>query len=159
MSFLLMAATFALIWTAITGNFSLANLIFGAILGVSALWIIRERTTGPKVLPRLLKVVSLTALFFWELGLSALKVTRLILTPDMKKALAPGIIAFPLSVKSDEEITLLANLITLTPGTLSVDVSSDRKFLYVHAIVVPDKQALIADIASGFEAKIIEVFE
>ncbi|NOZ32591.1 MAG: Na+/H+ antiporter subunit E [Alphaproteobacteria bacterium] len=159
MSFLLVAATFALIWTAITGNFSLSNLLFGAALGLLALWIIRARTTGPKLLPRYIKAASLAGLFFWELGLSALRVTWLIVTPDLKKALQPGIIAFPLSVKSDEEITLLANLITLTPGTLSVDVSQDRKILYVHAIAVPDKEALIAEIAAGFERKIIEVFE
>ncbi|MEP3300463.1 MAG: Na+/H+ antiporter subunit E, partial [Roseibium sp.] len=56
------------------------------------------------------------------------------------------------------EITMLANLITLTPGTLSVDVSEDRKTLYVHCIDVPDPQATIDDIKNGFERKILEVF-
>jgi multicomponent Na+:H+ antiporter subunit E len=76
----------------------------------------------------------------------------------MKRRLAPGFIAFPLTARSDAEITLLANLITLTPGTLSVDVSDDRSTLYIHAITVGDKQALIADIAKSFEARVIEVF-
>ena len=76
-----------------------------------------------------------------------------------KMQLNPGFVAFPLSITKDAEITLLANLITLTPGTLSVDVSEDRKFIYVHAIDVPDPEALKRDIAEGFERKIKEAFE
>ena len=59
---------------------------------------------------------------------------------------------------SDAEITLLANLITLTPGTLSVDVSEDRRFLYIHAIHVTVRAAFIKDIATGFEAKVAGAF-
>ena len=69
-----------------------------------------------------------------------------------------GFIAFPLTVESDFEIALLANLITLTPGTLSVDVSEDRKVLYIHCIDVPDPEGTIADIRNGFERKIMEAF-
>ena len=67
-------------------------------------------------------------------------------------------IAYPLTVKSDWEISLLANLITLTPGTLSVDVSEDRSTLYVHAIDCSDVEAARRDIAEGFEKKIMEAF-
>jgi multicomponent Na+:H+ antiporter subunit E len=72
--------------------------------------------------------------------------------------LQPGIFAFPLTVTSDFEITLLANLITLTPGTLSVDVSEDRRFLYVHAVDCSNIEATKRDIANGFERKIMEAF-
>jgi multicomponent Na+:H+ antiporter subunit E len=65
-----------------------------------------------------------------------LKVAFDIITP--KDYMSPGIIAFPLDAKSDLEITLFANLLTLTPGTLSLDVSSDKKILYVHALYVKD---------------------
>ena len=64
----------------------------------------------------------------------------------------------PLRVDRDFEITLLANLITLTPGTLSVDVSDDRSTLYIHAIHVPDPDELREDIAGGFEQRILEAF-
>jgi multicomponent Na+:H+ antiporter subunit E len=76
----------------------------------------------------------------------------------MNKHLRPGIIAFPLTVTRDAEITVLANLITLTPGTLSVDVSEDRRILYVHAIDASNKDALIREIARGFETKVKEAF-
>jgi multicomponent Na+:H+ antiporter subunit E len=72
--------------------------------------------------------------------------------------LKPGIFAYPLTVDRDFEITLLANLITLTPGTLSVDVSADRKTLFVHAIDCSEPEATRRDIATGFERKIMEAF-
>jgi multicomponent Na+:H+ antiporter subunit E len=61
-------------------------------------------------------------------------------------------------VDRDFEITLLANLITLTPGTLSVDVSDDRRLLFVHAIDCPDADKAVRDIRDGFERKILEAF-
>lgn len=103
-----------------------------------------------------MKWLSLALLFVRELLLSALKVAWLAVSPKLK--LRPAIIAYPLTVTSDAEITLLANLITLTPGTLSVDVSSDRKTLYIHAIDVGDREALIGSIAGGFETRVLEAF-
>ena len=59
---------------------------------------------------------------------------------------------------SDAELTLPCNLITLTPGTLSVDVSADRRTLFIHTIDVADREDLISTIAGGFETKVLEVF-
>jgi multicomponent Na+:H+ antiporter subunit E len=83
-------------------------------------------------------------------------VAVIVLSPRMD--LKPGIIAYPLKVDRDFEITILANLITLTPGTLSVDVSDDRRILYVHAMDASDPEATKRDIAEGFERKIMEAF-
>jgi len=69
----------------------------------------------------------------------------------------PGIIEYPLDAKSDLEITLLANVITLTPGTLSLDVSGDRKVLYVHGMYVHDKEEFIRGIKDGFEKRILKI--
>ncbi|MGO8470271.1 Na+/H+ antiporter subunit E, partial [Rhizobium leguminosarum] len=65
--------------------------------------------------------------------------------------LKPGIFAFPLTVTSDFQITLLANLITLTPCTLSVDFSTDRRTLYVHSLDCSDPETTKRDIANGFD--------
>lgn len=159
MIFVLSALVLALMWTAVTGAFTFGNLVLGGALGVIALLLMRHRIARPTLFRKFGRVVSLFGLFLYELSMSALRVSTLVLSPDMSKRLKPGIVAFPLSVASDVEITLLANLITLTPGTLSVDVSKDMKVLYVHALSVPDRDALIAGIASGFEARIREVFE
>ncbi|WHO72299.1 Na+/H+ antiporter subunit E [Rhizobium sp. BT03] len=146
----------AIAWVAVTGSASLHNLVFGFLLGALSLTVIREPFGGKGYLRRAGLVLSLATLFLKELSLSAWKVTLTVLSPDMK--LKPGIFAFPLTVTSDFEITLLANLITLTPGTLSVDVSTDRRTLYVHALDCSDPETAKRDIANGFERKIMEAF-
>lgn len=158
MSHALMTIVLALLWAAATGSLTLLNLLFGAVLGGLALWLVRDRVTAPKLFTRARRIGALALLFLRELILSALRVAVLVLRPDMHRHLRPGIFAFPLTVTSDAEITLLANLITLTPGTLSVDVSADRRHLYVHAISITDREGAIRDIADGFEARVREVF-
>lgn len=145
-----------LAWAAVSGNFSEVNLAFGFLLGFGALYLIREQVGTSGYIERVVKGVGLALLFVYELILSAWRVAMIVLRPKIE--LQPGIIAFPLTVDRDFEITMLANLITLTPGTLSVDVSEDRKILYIHCIDVPDPQATIDDIKNGFERKILEVF-
>lgn len=146
----------ALAWGAVTGNFSELNLAFGFVLGLGALYLIREQVGTAAYFKRVQQGLQLAFMFVHELILSAWRVAMIVLRPKIE--LQPGIIAFPLTVDRDFEITMLANLITLTPGTLSVDVSEDRKTLYVHCIDVPDPQATIDDIKNGFERKILEAF-
>lgn len=146
----------AIAWGAVTGTFSVVNLAFGFVLSTGALYLIREQVGSGSYFTKGRKAIGLAALFIYELVLSAWRVALIVLRPKID--LQPGIIAYPLTVEHDFEITMLANLITLTPGTLSVDVSDDRKILYVHCIDVPDPQATIDDIKNGFERKILEVF-
>lgn len=146
----------ALAWAAITGSFSLPNILFGLVLGAISLYLVREQLGSFRGTARIGRLLSLAVLFVKELILSAWRVAKLVLSPRMD--LKPGIFAYPLKVDRDFEITLLANLITLTPGTLSVDVSDDRRVLYVHAIDCSDPDAARRDIAEGFERKIMETF-
>ena len=143
-----------LAWGAVTGSFTFVNLALGFVLAGAAMWLIREQFGTSNYFRRGWLVTSLAVVFLKELVLSAVRVARLVLTPSMQ--IRPGFIAFPLTTDRPVEITMLANMITLTPGTLSVDVSDDKKTLYVHAIDVPDKDAMVADIAQGFERKIME---
>lgn len=147
----------ALIWGAVSGSFSIPNLVLGFLVGSLALLIVREHVGSFNVIRRPLKAVALFALFFKELAVSAWSVAVLVASPRMEPK--PGIFALPLDLKSDLEITLLANMITLTPGTLSIDVSDDCRTLYVHAIDASDPDALRADIAKGFERRVREAFE
>ena len=154
----LSAIVLALLWAAITGNFSGLNLLLGAAFGALALFLLRGAFVPPRAMLKVRQFLSLALLFLYELGASAVRVAVVVLTPNLKTALRPEVVAFPLTVKSDAEITLLANLITLTPGTLSIDVSEDRSVLYVHVLALSTREALIADIAGGFEAKILELY-
>lgn len=149
-------ALLALFWLAVSGSFTIPNLLLGIAAAALSLALIRGRAQpeGGRIRP--LKVLSLVGLFIKELALSAWKVAVLVASPKM--AVKPGIFAFPLTVDRDFEITLLANLITLTPGTLSVDVSEDRRVLYVHALDCSDPVGTRRDIANGFEKKIMEAF-
>ncbi|HTJ57657.1 MAG TPA: Na+/H+ antiporter subunit E [Devosiaceae bacterium] len=145
-------------WIAVTGGFTLANLFLGAVIAALVIYLLRHRLKRPLGLWRAWQVLALAGLFVRELLLSAVGVAALVLSPELERRLRPAIIAFPLSARSDEEITLLANLITLTPGTLSLDVSADRKWLFVHVLSLSTKDQLISEIANGFEKKVIEVF-
>lgn len=158
MSLVLLTIVLALGWAAATGSFTLPNLLLGALVSGAGLFVVRRYVSRPQLLPRAWRIVSLALLFIGELVISALRVARLVIRPDLNAHIRPAIIAFPLSVTSDAEITLLANLITLTPGTLSVDVSEDRRFLYIHVIHVTDRAAFIKDLADGFEAKVMGAF-
>ncbi|KQV63804.1 Na+/H+ antiporter subunit E [Rhizobium sp. Root1220] len=153
---LLLNLLLAIAWVAVTGGASAHNFLFGAVLGAIALSVVREPYGSKGYLRRLLAILSLALLFLRELTLSALRVAVTVCSRDMQ--LTPGIFAFPLTVDRDFEITLLANMITLTPGTLSVDVSDDRSTLYVHALDCADPEAVKRDIADGFERKIMEAF-
>ena len=146
----------ALTWTVVTGSFTFLNLVFGFVLGAASLYLIRREIGTVGYFGRLGRITSLFLLFLKELLMSAWRVAAMVLSRDMD--LTPGIFAYRLKVDRDFEITLLANLITLTPGTLSVDVSEDRSTLYVHAIDCSDPDGARADIANGFERKILEAF-
>ncbi|AMD61188.1 Na+/H+ antiporter subunit E [Rhizobium pusense] len=158
MSLYVVQLLFVAVWLAVTGSLTLANIIFALIVSTLALWLIRHQLPGGRNhWLRLGRVLSLVLLFFKELALSAWKVAVMVTRPKLD--VQPGIFAYPLTVTTDFEITLLANLITLTPGTLSVDVSPDRKMLYVHAIDCSDIETAKNDIKNGFEKKIMEAFQ
>lgn len=141
-------------WAAATGNFTVANLIFGAVIGGFCLFLVRGQIGGRRFWNRALRVLSLAWLFLLELITSAVRIALLVLRPRLN--LRPGFVAFPLTVTRDVEITLLANLVTLTPGTLSVDVSADGKYLLIHAIDIADREELIRSIREGLEKKVME---
>ena len=95
--------------------------------------------------------------YFQELVLASLRVAYEVLTPQ--RHMRPGIVAVPLDAETDLEITLLANFITLTPGTLSIDVSEDRKTLYIHEVYLKggDTDLVKRQIKEGFEKKILKI--
>ncbi|TCR93224.1 Na+/H+ antiporter subunit E [Rhizobium sp. BK376] len=147
----------AIVWAAMTGSASVPNLLLGFVLSAAVLAIVGVPYGGRLGLRRMWRILSLAILFLRELLKSAWAVAMTVTRPNMM--VKPGIFAFPLTVDSDFEITLLANLITLTPGTLSVDVSDDRRTLYVHALDCSDPDGLKRSIAEGFERKIREAFQ
>lgn len=155
MTWMLEALALSLLWSFVTGNVTVANLVVGFVLGYVVL-MFAERVPGFRsTATRIWKSVALLLFFLRELWASNLNVAYLVISARPK--LAPGVVAVPLEVRTDTEITLLANLITLTPGTMSVEVSDDRRVLYVHGVDVTDRDGFIRSIKDGFEKRIIEV--
>ena len=152
-----LGALFVVVWLAISGSFTIPNMLLGVLVAALSLALVRGQLKDTQTYwRRVPAILALALLFFKELALSAWTVALLVIKP--KIMLKPGIFAYPLRLTSDFEITLLANLITLTPGTLSVDVSEDRAILYVHALDWSDISATKRSIAEGFERKIMEAF-
>lgn len=106
----------------------------------------------PSIVSRLAGSLELAAIFGRELVKSSVAVARAAFARHPQTASA--IIAVPIVVRTDLGIAVLANLVTLTPGTCSLHVSEDRRTLYVHALDAPDAQAIAADIRTVFEDRI-----
>ena len=141
-------------WAAMTGTFTLANLLIGGVVGYSALWVARPLLGPTTYFERVWRMWRLVVLFLYELVVSSLRVVWDVITPAHLSR--PGILAMPLDAKSDIEILLVANLISLTPGSLSLDLSEDRKTLFVHAMFVDDADALRRDLKTGMERWVTE---
>lgn len=103
------------------------------------------------------RLIGLIIYFFKELIFASLEIAWEVITP--KPRMESGLVAIPLDAKTDLEITILASLISLTPGTLSLDVSEDREFLYIHAVYIKggDIEALKNSIKFGFEKRLLQI--
>ncbi|HET6244488.1 MAG: Na+/H+ antiporter subunit E [Bacteroidetes bacterium] len=143
------------VWVVLTGEFIYQNFILGFAMSFFVLWISTGYGKSSRYFPRLISAFGLIFYFIRELLKANVLVTYDIITPKFK--MQPAIIAVPLSVESDLEITLLANLITLTPGTLSIDVSDDKKIIYVHTMYLVTPEKFIEQIKSGLERRLLEV--
>jgi len=140
------ALVLTLLWAALQGSFSVGNLLFGFLLGLGIvvfarpLFDVSDPTeqarfrSGVRPIRRLWRVLVLVLVFLRELIISGLQVASYVVQPEL--SIQSGIVKYPLDVTSDREITTLSNMISLTPGTMTLDVSADRTHLFVHAMAV-----------------------
>jgi len=146
----------AMVWVAITEQFTGTNLVIGFVLGYLILGFARVTVaTDSPYFRKGWQSISFVVYFLKEMLLANLRVAYDVVTPTYY--MRPAVVAVPLEAKTDVEITLLAMVITLTPGTLSLDVSTDRKVLYIHAMFAADPEALRHEIKDGFERRLLEL--
>lgn len=143
--------------TAFSGLPTWLALITGFVVGAIVLTLLPRMSGSLRYGVRLWRIGKLMLVFLKEFMLSVWRVARLVTSPTMR--FKPGLLTVPLTLTRDAEITLLANLITLTPGTLTVDVAEDRSHLLVHAVDAPDPDATRDDIVTGFQRLIKEAFQ
>ncbi len=155
MNRLLLNILLALAWMFLNGDLYFANFIEGFVISFIILWISSHATKSINYIKKIPKLISFIFYFLYELIVANLEVAYDIVTP--RHMMKPSIIAVPTDAETEMEITLLANLITLTPGTLSLDVSTDKKIIYVHSMYTTNAQEFIEQLKSGLERKLLEV--
>lgn len=144
------------VWLLLTQRFTYGNLFLAAILA----WLIPlsvnriRMARAPVRKPR--KMVSFLRLLLGDIIISNIVVAKQVLGPTEK--LQPGFVAIPLDLKAALPITLLASTISLTPGTVSIEITADRKTLYVHALHVKSEKLLVDRIKRRYETPLKEIF-
>ena len=141
------------IWVLITAEFEIINFIVGFAFSYLVIWVSLGRSGKSKYFKKLPALIGFLFYFMWEFLKANFYVFYDIVT--LKHYMTPAIIAVPLTVETEMEITLFANLITLTPGTLLLDVSNDRKVFYVHTMYLKDKEKFIKELKEGLEKKLL----
>lgn len=145
-----------LVWAGLLGGITLENLFSGFVVSYLVLYVLTRCYRGhDDYFGKLPRLVGFIGFYLWDLVKSNAIIAYDVLTPT--HYMKPGVIGIPLDAKTDLEITVLANLITMTPGTLSLDVSADRKTLYVHAMYIHDSDQLRADIKQNYERRVLEL--
>jgi multicomponent Na+:H+ antiporter subunit E len=148
----------ALAWAALQGDITLANLLVGYAVGYVILALLAKGGVMPRTFAsRTAHAVGLTGFFVRELLLANVRVAIDVLRPRI--AIRPAVVAIPLDVTSDGEILLLSMLINITPGSVTIDLSHDRRTLYVHVMHMASAEASRREIKEGFERRVQLLFQ
>ncbi len=148
----------AIVWTLLQNEVSAGMVVFGIILGI----IIPRMTSiwwpdTPKGF-RLGKMVTYSILVMWDILVANVQVAWIVLSVPNSK-LKPAWIVVPLELRQPEAITVLAGTITLTPGTVSADLSDEGHSLLVHVLHTDDPDAVLAEIKARYERRLKEIFQ
>ena len=149
----LMNVMLTLIWVALTGSFTYINLLFGFVISFFVLWVISRESSDRRYFTIAFKIIGFFFYFLYEMLKATIEVAYEVMSRRFK--MKPGIIKMPLEARTDVEITILANLIALTPGTLVIDISDDRTVMYIHGMYVQDKEKFINSIKNGLEKPLL----
>jgi multicomponent K+:H+ antiporter subunit E len=153
----LISAALAVVWLLLVNTVTLNAIVFGVILGI--LVPMFTRPYWPEV-PRLRNprmIVEYGLVVLWDIVVANIEVARIILFMPRDR-MRPGWITIPLDLTAPEAITVLAGTITMTPGTVSSDLSACGRALLVHCLHAPDPDAVRDQIKSRYERRLKEIF-
>ncbi len=146
-----------LLWLLLANSVSGGHIILGGLLAWAIPYLTQAFWPGSMVIRKPGVALKFVLLVTVDVIVANFQVARLILGP--KKNLRPAFMVIPLDIEHDFTITILANTISLTPGTVSADLDIDRRQLLVHALDVDDIEAAVAQIKQRYEAPLKEIFE
>ncbi len=124
------------LWMFLQDDWSALSFLSGYLVGLVVLFVMRKFFSSQYYLFTVQAVINLFLLFIYQLFASSIVVIQRIIKPKLD--IKPGIVAFETDLERDIEVTLLAALITLTPGSVVVEISPDNKVLYIHAMDIPE---------------------
>jgi multicomponent K+:H+ antiporter subunit E len=143
-------------WLLLNRSLHPAHWVLGALIAV-ALPLALARLVPPLAqLRRGSLALRLLGVFLVDIVVSNFAVARRILGPE--RAISPRFVWVPLAIRNEQGLAVYAAMITMTPGTLSVDVTPDRRWLLVHAFNVDDEAALVSDLRRRYERPLMEIF-
>ena len=142
-------------WMVFTERYTTVSFAIGFAMSYVLLWFIQPMAGRSPYFGKTMQVTRFLLFFIKELIVANIKVAYHVLTPP--SFFKPAVIAIPLEEQSPIEATLVANLITLTPGSFSIDISSDQKTLYVHVMDVDNVEKVRREIKDYFEKRLLEV--
>ena len=146
----------ALFWIALTARPTPLNFAFGFALGYLGLHaFVGERDPRRSYFRRVPRTARFALVYLAEIVVGAVVVAREVLTRRMRAR--PALLAIPLEAPTDFEITVIGNFISFTPGSLTVDVSRDKKTLYVHVFFVRDEEVTRRELRAKYEQPVLEV--
>jgi multicomponent Na+:H+ antiporter subunit E len=151
----LMNLLLSFIWVALTGSLYFVNFFFGFLIGFLVLWMMNRNEDDHRYFTRVPETIAFVAYFAYEMIVANLQVAYDVITPNY--FFKPGIVRYPLQASTDIEINLLSTVISLTPGTLILDISEDKKWLYIHVMYLDDKERFIKRVKNGFEKKLLSI--
>lgn len=151
-----LAAWLFVLWLLLIGTFSLAHVLLAAILALVIPLFTERLRDGRAGMRRPLLAMKLAVVVLRDIVVSNLQVARLILGPQSR--IHPSFLWVPLDIRNTHGITALASIITMTPGTLSCDLSDDGRHLLVHCLNLDDAAATIAQIKQSYERPLLEIF-
>jgi multicomponent Na+:H+ antiporter subunit E len=145
----------ALMWAALQGDLNTINLVIGFLVSGVTIYLFRRMFFRPLYFRKLGLGVKLLLVFIKELTKSNIAVLRVVLSPRLR--VRSGVIAVPTELTNDVALTMLANMITLTPGTLTLDIAPDRRYLFVHTLNLDDPEDVKQEIRQAFEVYLREL--
>ncbi len=154
----LLSLFLAAVWVLLANDFSIGSLAFGLILGVviakitSPYWPGRPKIRNPAA------IVEYGLIVMWDIIVSNVQVAYLVLF-RRSRSLQSRFITIPLELKRPEAIAVLAGTITMTPGTVTADLSADGRSLLVHCLETTDPAGTVAAIKSRYEERLMRIFE
>jgi multicomponent K+:H+ antiporter subunit E len=144
------------LWLVLASSYTIGSLVLGACVAVAIpIWSVRFWPDRP-TLRKPLRAFTFFLLVCRDIVTANIQVARQVLGPLSR--IRPGFVEVPLDVQDPFVATILAGIVTLTPGTVSIDIDMDRRILHVHALDIPDPAALIAEIKSRYETPLKDMF-